>query len=381
MTGARRGWGDKMSNYDKVVSSLSLKQLNYFRALVDHGSISAAANALNMAQPSLSENIAKLEKQLEVQLAIRGARGVHMTEAGMTLAIRAREILKSVEAMVEEIRQISGDPRGPVSIGLPPSLSILLSVPLLETIHNEHPLVRLHIAEAMSGDILEWISTDRLDLGCVFEVSEAAPYAFQPLLTEELFLVTAPDNWPGKLDPNGVAVEPIHASMLSQLPLVLTSQTHGARKLQEKFARSIGQQLNVVAEIDSLPHIVEMVSRASAYTILSHGAVVRQVAAGTLALVPIEEPTIRRTAYMVRSRSRPVTRAGAVVEKYITTILRELVDRYQLRATLPGMPDAGADAGPHAGPDAGADVGAGPDAAADAGTDSVMQTDADRRDS
>lgn len=324
-----------MSHLDRFTSTLSFKQLNYFLALADHGSISAAANALNMAQPSLSENIVKLEKQLGAQLAIRGARGVQLTEAGMTLARRGREILKNFGEMVEEIRQISGEPRGPVSIGLPPSLSILLSVPLLETVHNEQPLIRLHIAEAMSGDILEWIATDRLDLGCVYEVTEAVPCNFQPFLTEELFLVAAPDNWPGELDSDGVALEPITASKLAELPLVLTSQTHGARKLQEKFARSIGVHLNVVAEINSLPHIVEMVSRASAYTILSHGAVIKQVAAGTLALVPIEEPTIRRTAYMARARARPATRAEVIVEEYLTMILREMVDRYKLRATLP----------------------------------------------
>ena len=330
-----------MSHLDKFTSTLSFRQLNYFLALADHGSISAAANALNMAQPSLSENIAKLEKQLEAQLAIRGARGVRLTEAGMALALRSRAILKNFEEMVEEIRQISGEPRGPVSIGLPPSLSILLSVPLLETVHNERPLIRLHIAEAMSGDILEWISADRLDLGCVYEITEAAPLTFQPLLTEELFLVAAPDNWPGKLDADGVALEPITASKLAELPLVLTSQTHGARKLQEKFARSIGVRLNVVAEIDSLPHIVEMVSRASAYTILSHGAVIKQVAAGTLVLVPIQEPTIRRTAYMARAKARPATRAGVIVEEYLTMILREMVDRYKLRATLPDQNPAG----------------------------------------
>ena len=117
---------------------------------------------------------------------------------------------------------------------------------------------------------------------------------------------------------------------------MLTSLTHGARKLQEKFARSVGIQLNVVAAINSLPHIIEMVSRASAYTILSHGAVIKQVADGTLALVPIEEPTIRRTAYVVRKRSRPVTKACAIVESSIFTIIQEMVRRYSIKAVLHG---------------------------------------------
>ena len=56
-----------------------------------------------------------------------------------------------VDALVEEIRQLGSEPRGPVSVGFPPSLSILLSVPLLETLYNEQPLIRLHIAEAIRG--------------------------------------------------------------------------------------------------------------------------------------------------------------------------------------------------------------------------------------
>lgn len=326
-----------MAVNDDAQDVLKLKQLSYFLTLADYGSISAAANALNMAQPSLSENIAKLERQLDVQLAIRGSRGIQMTEAGMMLVDRGREILGSVDRLVEDLRLLSGEPRGPVSVGFPPSLSLLLSVPLLETIQFEHPEIRLHIAEAMSGDILDWLANDRIDVGCVYEISDSSPYSFEPILTEELFLVTAPDNWDDEFGPDGVAKTPIPASRLQDLPMVLTSPTHGARKLQEKFARAGGFNLNVVAAIDSLPHIVEMVSRASAYSILSHGAVIKEVADGTLGLIRIEEPTIRRTAYMVRKRSRPVSSASSVVESTIYTIIRELVQRYDIQATLPNQ--------------------------------------------
>jgi len=324
---------------DKNYDFITFKQLSYFLALAEHGSISAAASAMNMAQPSLSENIAKLEKALDVQLAIRGSRGIQMTEAGMTLVRRGHDLLKGLDDLVEEIRTLSGEPRGPVSVGLPPSLSILLSVPLLETIHSEYPGIRLHIAEAMSGDIVEWINTERIDFGCAYEAYDSLPYTFDPLLTEELFLVTAPDNWPGVIEPNGIARDPIKAKDLEGMPLVLTSPTHGARKLQEKFARSIGVELNVVAAIDALPHIVEMVSRASAYTILSHGAVASQVANGSLALVRIVEPSLTRTAYVVRKRSRPITAASAIVEARIFSIVKEMVERYKITATFHGPAD------------------------------------------
>ncbi|MBF9032641.1 LysR family transcriptional regulator [Rhodobacterales bacterium HKCCE2091] len=314
--------------------SLKLKQLSYFLSLAEHGSISAAANALNMAQPSLSENIAKLERKLDVQLAIRGSRGVQLTQAGTLLADRGQEILKSVDDLVEALRLLGSDPRGPVSVGFPPSLSILLSVPLLESIHSEYSDIRLHVAEAMSGDILDWLANDRIDIGCVYEISDSSVYILEPLLTEELFLVTAPDNWDDEFGPDGIAKKPITASDLQHLPLVLTSQAHGARKLQERFARAEGFSFNVTATIDSLPHIVEMVSRASAYSLLSHGAVFKQVASGDIGLVRIAEPSIRRTAYLVRKRARPVSHASTIVEGMIGTIIREMVERYNIEAQL-----------------------------------------------
>ncbi len=324
-----------MATQDDGQDVLKLKQLSYFLTLAEYGSISAAANALNMAQPSLSENIAKLERQLDVQLAMRGSRGIQMTEAGMLLVERGRAILDSVDCLVQDLRVLSGEPKGPISIGIPPSLSILLSVPLLETIQYEFPDIRLHIAEAMSGDVLEWLASDRIDVGCVYEISDSSPYSFQPILTEELFLVTARDNWNDEFDDIGVAKKEIHASQLEKLPLVLTSPTHGARRLQEKFARAGGFNLNVVAAIDALPHIVEMVSRASAYSILSHGAVIKEVADKNLGLVRITEPVMRRTAYMVRKRSRAVSNASSVVENTMVTIIHELVKRYNIQATLP----------------------------------------------
>lgn len=324
-----------MAINDDDQGELKFRQLSYFLSLAEHGSISAAANALNMAQPSLSENIAKLERQLDVQLAIRGSRGVQLTQAGMLLVERGRDILGAVDDLVKDLRLLSNEPRGPVSVGFPPSISMLLSVPLLETIHSEHKDIRLHIAEAMSGDIVDWLANERIDIGCVYDVPDSSPYTIEPILTEELFLATAPDNWSGEFGPDGIALEAISASRLQELPFVLTSPNHGARKLQERFARSSGFTFNVVAVIDSLPHIIEMVSRASAYSILPHSAVIKHVSEGSIGLVRIEEPTIRRTAYMLRKRSRPVSRASTIVENTIRDIMREMVTRYDIQAALP----------------------------------------------
>ena len=252
----------------------------------------------------------------------------------MELARLGRDIIRQTDDAVHSIRRLGSEARGPVSVGLPPSLSLLLSIPLAETIQNEHPDIRLRISESLSGHILNWVNSGELDFGCVYEIPDGGQIASTPLLEEELFLITAPDNWPSKIV-HGIAVDSLKLADLETLPLVIPSWPHGARKIIESFARANGIHLNIIMEIDSLPQIMGMVDRASAYTIAPHAAVMHQVAAGSLALVRIVEPSIRRTAFLVRNRARAISCASVTVETVILGIIKEMIERFNLEASLP----------------------------------------------
>jgi LysR family nitrogen assimilation transcriptional regulator len=321
-----------MHGHESTSPVIDLRQLHYFLALANYGSISAAASVLGLAQPSVSENITKLEKKLNVQLAIRGPRGVTLTEAGLTLASQGRDLIDAAQHLAENVCQIASEVRGPVSIGLPPSLSLLLSVPLAETVYSELPNVRLHLAEGMSGHVLEWVESEKLDMGCVYESPDSTIFESHPILVEELFIVSAPDNLPiGCSDTGQLSVT---VSALGDLPFVMPSLPHGARRIVERFARANRIHVNVVTEMDSLPHIVEMVNRASAYTILPQAAVARAVDAGQLVLIKIAEPTFTRTAYLTRKRSRPASAASLSVQRTMIKIIKEVIERYKLEASL-----------------------------------------------
>lgn len=325
-----------MFHNEDVCSTISFRQLRYLVEVAEHGSISSAASALNMSQPSLSENISKLESNLGVKLAIRGHRGIQMTEAGIQLANSARDVLKSIDDAITEVRQFTNEPSGTVAIGIPPGLSLLISVPLVETIFAEYPNVRISITEVTTGDILTWLENDRLDLGLVYEPYDSSTFTFEPLLIEELFLITAPDNWSGEIGPDGIAVDSIKAEQLAEFPLVTTGhQAFGTRGLQGKIARSLGIDLNVISTMDSLSQIVKMVSRASAYAVLPQGAVHAELAAGEVALVRIEDPKLSRTAYLARKRAKAVPRSVAIAETTVKMIVRELVEKHGIEGTLP----------------------------------------------
>ncbi len=305
---------------------VDIRQLRCFLATVEEGSLSAAAVKLQLAQPSLSQHIVKLEDELGVQLLVRGPRGVMVTEAGHSLATHARTILEVLAIAAEDVRNCGGEPRGSVSIGLPSSLSMILSVPLAETVLNEYPQIRLRLVEAMSGHIQSWITDNTIDLGFLYDVQQTRHLVCRPLFTENLFVVAAADNW--AMQPS----TPIRLTDVANLPLVLPSRTHGLREIIERHARANNITLNVMLEIDALTQIKALVSRASAYTILAHAAVLDEIESGELVLVPIVEPALKRTVSLVRNPGRLVTRASLEVERLTAELISELIRRRRWQA-------------------------------------------------
>lgn len=321
-----------MSRDRQLAPSIDVKQVHYFMMLAEHGTISKAAVALGLAQPSLSEHIVRLEKKLDTKLAIRGPRGITLTEAGRLLAREGQGLIEAARNLTDGLHHLRNDLSGTVSIALPPSLSSVLSIPLAETVRLEFPQIKLHITEGLTGHILDWVDREEIDIGFVYMKLPASNFQTSPLLREEVFLVSARDNVPAPVDADGNFV--IDAAQLAKLPLAMPSLPHSARHEIERFAREKGIELDVVMELDSLSQIVEMVSRASAHTFLPHAPVADAVRNGKLALGRVADSRFVRTAYLTRKRTRPVSMASLKIETTITNILRELIDKHGVLCEL-----------------------------------------------
>lgn len=317
-----------------TVADIDIKHVDYFLMLAKHGSISKAAHALGLAQPSLSEHIARLESRLNTKLAIRGPRGVTLTEAGRLLTREGHKLIEVAKALTESVRELGQELQGTVSVALPPSLSSLVGIPLAETLRVEAPGIKLHLSEGLTGHILEWIDTEQVDMGFVYSAPPSAGFQSVPVLEEEIFIVAAEDNVPVPPDADGNYI--MDAAQIGELPLAMPGLPHSARVAIERFARANGISLNVLVEIDSLSQIIEMVTRASAYSFLPHAPVAEAVSTGRLALVRIQNPRFQRTAYLTRKRSRVVSMVSLTVERTLKQIVHEIVERYDLKASYLG---------------------------------------------
>ena len=302
---------------------MDIKQLRYFAAIAEEGSLSAAAARIGIAQPSLSQHVKNLEDHLGIELLARSPRGVTLTQSGELLLAHARKIIGAVEQAAEEVRDSGREPQGEVSFGLPSSVSMVLSVPLAETVRLELPQVRLRAVEAMSGFIQSWLEEGSIDLGILYNISALRHMEIRPLMTEELFFFSAPDNWPFDEAPD----KPVRLAEAARLDLILPSKSHGLRAMIDRFARANGIDLRVAIEMDALTQIKTLVARASGYTILAPAAAQDLVERGELVAARIEQPVMRRPVYLVRNPTSRVTRASREVEGLTLKVIQDLIAR------------------------------------------------------
>ncbi len=295
---------------------MDLRQLRYFVEILEQGSFTKAAQALNVAQPALSLHIKNMEAELGALLLLRERTGVSPTEAGNLLARRARLILGDLDQTIDEVRNLDRDPSGEVRIGLPGTISGILALPLIQALRQHSPRIKLTIAEAMSGFIANWLDEGRIDLAVLYQDLDRSSFCSEPLLQEELVALAGPQ-WPlpARLD----------LTELRDVALVLPSAAHGLRALIDTALQPLDVKLNVVVEIDSYTNIKSLVSAGYGVSILPLHAVSQEVQAGTLAVSRFKSPGLMRSAHLVYPKQRLRTRAQQVVQDLLREVVSDLI--------------------------------------------------------
>lgn len=302
---------------------MDIRQLRYFIAIAEARSLSSAAHQLRIAQPSLSQHLVNMEQELKVKLVERSPRGSALTPEGEILLRHARDICTRLEVCTKEMLELSADVRGNVRFGMPPSVSMVMSVPLAETVRLELPSVRLRASEAMSGFIKTWIDDGTVEIGFLYDLQGVEHFHCRHVLDEQLYFFSAPDAWPLKTEP-GTPV-PLHD--LQNVELVLPGEPHGLRRIIEEASAKYGATLNIVTELDAMTQIKELVARGSGYSIFAPAACHDFVEAGRLLKAPIIDPVISRPVYLVRNPNLVQTRACAAVETITLNVAREMIER------------------------------------------------------
>lgn len=306
---------------------MELRQLRYFVCVSDAGSLLSASRTLRVAQPALSQHMAALEAELQTTLFVRSSRGMALTDSGRRFLKHARVVLDDVERARHSVQTHDQDFTGEVSIGLPATVALVATLPILRAVRERFPRIRPRLVDSQSGYLREWLQAGRLDLSVLFAVEQEAWMLQKPILSEELCLI-------GPCGPSAQLPTTLALRELAAYPLLLPGRDHGLRSIVDAACARNGVRLNVVGEIDSLGSIKKAVEAGVAYTVLSPGAVADEVALARLESAPLHSPTLGRKVVCATSLTRPLTPAGAAVNALVADCLRALVRDGRWPATL-----------------------------------------------
>jgi DNA-binding transcriptional LysR family regulator len=167
---------------------MELRHLRYFVAVAEEGHITRAAERLGMQQPPLSQQIKAIERELDVQLFRRKARGVELTEAGRALLDDARAMLAHLERAFETTRRTARGEQGRIRVGVTDTAPFHPFVPrVICTFRERFPLVSLTLEQNLSLDLIEHIRNELIDVAFLrTPVADPAELAISQLLEEPM---------------------------------------------------------------------------------------------------------------------------------------------------------------------------------------------------
>ena len=249
---------------------MELRQLRYLVRTIELGSISQAALDLGVAQSAVSLQIQRLEGELATRLLQRTPSGIISTDAGIAFLSHAQLALRHADEAMLAARQSRLS--GVVGLGLAPTTAGVLGVPLLQAMQVQYPDIRIHLVEGMSGHLGQMLNAREIDLAVLFGADQARRWTVQHLLDERLFFVCSAQSLMNPL--------PTTLAALADTPLVLPTHRHGLRRVIDAAFGSLNQNANIVAEVDSLTVLMDMVAAGMAATLQPWSALARQPEAG-----------------------------------------------------------------------------------------------------
>lgn len=265
---------------------LNHRQVGYFLAIIDAGSLGRAASNLNISEPAISKSIRLLEDTLQVPLFDRTPRGLELTVFGRSLAEHARVAISELDRAVLDIAELRGAAAGHVYVGTTPSFTTFLLPKAIAELMETRPGIRVSVFEGLGSQLLPKLLHHEID----FIVSAFTNKNNQPEVRRELLwsdragvFVRASHPWTKKRN--------ISLAEIADARWMLTDRTDQVRsKFDDIFAEHELQPPRPAVEISSLSFARALLQNSEVVTFLPRNVVSAELADGRV--VPLDVPSL-----------------------------------------------------------------------------------------
>jgi LysR family nitrogen assimilation transcriptional regulator len=302
---------------------MDLRKIQYFSAVVEHRTLSAAAEALRVSQPTLTRQMQALEQEFNTPLFVRHGRGVAPTEAGRRLYEGLRGLERQLRTLKDDVGAASVEPAGEVAFGIPPSPRVLLAAPLIATFCRAYPRIRVRVSEETSGELRDLVADGVLDLAVTNIDEPMRGVAAEPLGREQMLLIGPPG---AKLSMQRAT--PMEG--LADLPLILTTRPNSLRLTIEDGLSRRGLHPTVRLEANTLPLMTDLVIEGLGYTVLPACGVSPLIRRGKVSASPIQNFFI--TWMLAKPNGRSLGVAAERFADMLTALARQQIRERVWRA-------------------------------------------------
>jgi DNA-binding transcriptional LysR family regulator len=278
--------------------SITLTQLKTLLAVIQGGSVTAAAGELVVTQPSVSSALAALARELDCELFVRSGRGIRLTEAGAAFAPYAADVIGLLEQGRQAAHEAAATVARKLQIIAVTTAAESFVPPLMQAFSQAHPDITLTLAVGNQREVLDQVINHSVDVAIAGKPGADERLLAEPLTDNDIACITAPT------DP-GIADGPIEAAQLEGRPWLLRELGSGTRRLNEQFLANRG--LNPTTLTLGSNGAIKQAARAGlGVSLLSRVAVEPELASGWLGELVLTDGPPSRPWFLLRSAVGPV---------------------------------------------------------------------------
>ncbi|MET7422560.1 LysR family transcriptional regulator [Dactylosporangium sp. NPDC005555] len=280
------------------MNSIEVRQLEYFLAVHDHGGVTRAAKALHLSQPSLSQAIRSLERQLRTELFLRVGRGLVLSPAGQALVGPARQVVRSVERAQTAVLRVRELHAGQISVAAGAGLVADPLAPWLACFRRKYPDTVVRVEESESDDgVAELVRSGDCDLGLTAG-SIICDELEQLLVSEQHVVLVSPPGTPR-------SVGPVPLERLAGVPMIAGDRRGQAWTDVERAMAARGAGATVVVEVARTSSTIPLVLAGVGSTFLTLRLAIEAQARGAV-VQEITPAQVRRLRLLRRPGDRSI---------------------------------------------------------------------------
>ncbi|WP_379162488.1 LysR family transcriptional regulator [Paenibacillus sp. sgz5001063] len=302
---------------------MELRQLQYALQIAAERNFSRAADKLHIAQPSLSQQLSKLEKELGVLLFQRNTSSVELTHAGEKFVEQAQTIIDAVELLRQEMSDISQLRTGHVVVGSMPITGAHLLPHVLPVFKSKFAEVEITLLEDSSMNLEKLTASGQTDLSLLSLPLEIPTLAYEVLGEERIDLAVPPEH------PLAARIASGTRTSLQELkdePFIVLKEGQGFRKMTVELCREAGFEPRIVFESNNMETVQSLVATGMGVTLVPHFIARAPRSEFVPVYLPLAEPVPSRTLVVAYRRGRYLSKAAEAFMETFKTTVKDLTD-------------------------------------------------------